>query len=201
MDVRKPARLETGQIIPIKDYGFFINSLGYREPRRFLKAWDIAGPGEYSDASVGIVLDVSKPVWLVAWLERYLGLDYPILQKHIERVHFQWPGPTWIEDNAAGRSVRQNLLLPESEVLGHTTTTQSKPIMLAMLKSALQHCVVKWPECEETKVLTAEMRNYVWPDKTIRQDTVMALGIAVMHGAEAILSTGRVLKIPGGFRA
>lgn len=156
---------------------------GKLRKRKYIKAWDIAGPGDESDAVVGTVLDVTEPVWDVVLQEVYHGEDYPTTAYRIETMHAKWKGLTVIEDNSAGAAVRAFLKLPEEEVKGFTTTRQSKPQIISEVKYALSAQILKWNP-EECKELDTEMRYYKLADENIAQDCVMSLAIAVHHGAD-----------------
>lgn len=157
--------------------------------RKYVKAWDIAGPGEGSDAVVGTVLDVTEAVWDVVAQEVYHGEDYPMTAYRIEQMHARWPGLTIIEDNSAGAAVRSFLKIPEEQAIGFSTTRQSKPIILNEVKYALGAQILKW-NAEECKELDGEMRYYKLADEGIRQDCVMSLAIGVHHGALAQVESG-----------
>jgi hypothetical protein len=60
---------------------------------RYLKAWDIGR----KDASVCVVLRAAAPeaqIWHVVGYRRLLDQDYPAIQREIEAIHRQYPGPT-----------------------------------------------------------------------------------------------------------
>lgn len=174
---------------------------GRARKRKYIKAWDIAGPSERADAVVGIVLDVTEPVWDVVHFVYHRKEDYPVTGGRINHLHRLYPGPTAIEDNEAGAAVRSFLDIPEDQVIGHRTTRQSKPQCLNELKYALEAQELKWNPAE-VPALEAEMRQYKLEDENIEQDTVMALSIAVHYGAQAAIeqqSSGVLLKPPGGY--
>lgn len=175
---------------------FYDKRNGKMRKRKYIKAWDIAGPGENSDAVVGTVIDVTEPVWDVVIQEVYHGEDYPTTAYHIELMHSRWPGLTAIEDNAAGAAVRSFLKLRDEEVIGFTTNRQSKPVILSEVKYALAAQTLKW-SAKECPKLDAEMRLYKLDDANIEQDTVMSLAIGVHHGAEAASegNGGRILSV------
>ena len=168
---------------------------GRDKPRRYVTAWDIGGPGDDSDASVGIVLDVTEEVWDVVAFEHHVGEAYPVTAMRIADLHSRYPGITVIEDNSAGAAVRAFTTLREDECIGFKTTRQSKPVILNETKYTLQSQGIKWKP-EECPQLDAEMRTYMLDDANIVQDCVMALAIAIHHGAEASIdSGGRILGV------
>jgi hypothetical protein len=172
---------------------------GRKKRRKYVKAWDIAGPSERADAVVGIVLDVTEAVWDVVHMEYHEREDYPVTAWRIEQVHAEYPGTTYIEDNEAGAAVRSFLKIPAEQVVGHRTTRQSKPAALSETKFALESQELKWnPRDPNVSILDGEMRFYKLADESIKQDTVMALSIAVHYGAEAAVSAqsdGRLLGV------
>jgi hypothetical protein len=169
------------------DYEADLNKAG---SRKYVTAWDI---GRHHDAAVGIVLDVTDGVHDVVCYRRLRGVSYPQIQYEIEAMHHPWPGLTVIEDNAAGQAVRENLNLPEHEVIGFTTTASSKARIIQQLRIAVQNCCITWhPEvCPQ---LDAEMRGYQLPDDHVVQDSVIALAIALEHATHAHQG-GRILGI------
>lgn len=158
--------------------------------RKYVKAWDI---GRHRDAAVGIVLDVTEDVHDVVAYTRLRGASYPQIQHTIKQMHEAYPGITAIEDNAAGQAVRENLDLPEHQVIGFTTTASSKMRIIQQLNVALQNQVLKW-DISECPQLDAEMRGYQLPDDNVEQDSVIALAIALEHAPQAHRG-GRVLPI------
>jgi len=147
---------------------------GPQEGRRYVKAWDI---GRHKDAAVGTVLDVTDDVMQVVGRRRVKNLPYPQLQFEIERMHGIWPGMTWIEKNAAGEAVMENLEIPEKEVGGHDTTPRSKPRMIANLQADFEHGRMKYSK-EHWPDLDQELRSYQLPDTHVVQDSVISLAIA-----------------------
>lgn len=163
----------------------------YVKGRKYIIAWDI---GRHADAAVGIVLDVTEDVHDVVYYTRLRENTYPQIQREIKVVHEAYPGTlTVIEDNAAGEAVRENLDIPQSQLIGFKTTKPSKARIISQLQLRLQHQTTKWNpnECPE---LDIEMRGYQIPDDAVVQDSVMALAIAEDHSDRAY-STGRVLAV------
>jgi hypothetical protein len=152
-----------------------------RPGRKYIKAWDI---GRHQDAAVGIVLDVTEDVHDVVAYRRLRGVRYPEIQQQIEHLHRAYPGITVIEDNAAGEAVRENLDLPEHQLLGFNTTPSSKARIIEQLKIAVQSWCIKW-DAAACPQLDAEMRGYQLPDDNVEQDSVIALAIALEHAPEA----------------
>ena len=88
--------------------------------------------------------------------------------------------------------MRENLDLPENQVIGFKTTPSSKARIIQQLKIAVQNWVIKW-DADVCPQLNAEMRGYQLPDDNVVQDSVIALAIALEHAAHAHL--GRMLPI------
>jgi hypothetical protein len=167
------------------------HSPGPAQPgRKYVKAWDI---GREQDAAVGVVLDVTEDVHDVVSYRRLRGVSYPEIQREIETMHKAYPGPTVIEDNAAGQAVRENLNLPEHQVLGFNSNRSSKARITEQLKIAVQSWVIKW-DAAALPQLDAEMRGYQLPDDHIVQDSVVALAIALDHAPHAHQG-GRILGV------
>jgi hypothetical protein len=159
--------------------------------RRYVKAWDI---GRHQDAAVGIVLDVTEDVHDVVAYRRLRGVSYPQIQHEIKIMHLDYPGMTVIEDNAAGEAVRENLDLPEHQVIGFKTTPSSKARIIQQLKIAIQGWLIQWDEnaCPQ---LDAEMHGYQLIDDNVVQDSVIALAIALEHAPLAHPTGGRLLPV------
>jgi Terminase RNaseH-like domain len=158
--------------------------------RKYVKAWDI---GRHQDAAVGIVLDVTEDVHDVVAYRRLRGVPYPEIQHEIQIMHLAYPGMTVIEDNAAGEAVRENLDLPEHQVIGFKTTPSSKARIIQQLKIAIQGWLIKW-DAVACPQLDAEMRGYQLVDDNVVQDSVMTLAIALEHAPQAHRG-GRLLPI------
>jgi len=163
-----------------------------RRVDRYLKAWDVGR----KDASVCVVLRAPSPdepqVWDVVKYRRLVGQDFPTIQREIEAMHTQYPGPTIVEANSIGLPIIQNLRLPQSELIEQTTTQASKQAMLTEIEILLQQQTLKiHPDFQQ---LLAELADYRLPDRSITQDSVMALGFAVAnaHHAHAVASGGRI---------
>jgi hypothetical protein len=161
-----------------------------RRGDRYLKAWDIGR----TDASVCVVLrtpSAEEPqVWTVVDYRRLVSEDYPTIQGEIEAAHAQYPGPTVVEVNSVGMPLFQNLRLPKSALIEHTTTKASKQAMLTELELLLQQRTLKiHPKFQQ---LLAELGDYRLPDDSLTQDSVMALGFAVTHAHQAYASGGRI---------
>jgi hypothetical protein len=162
--------------------------------RKYVKAWDI---GREKDAAVGIVLDVTEDVHDVVAYRRLRGAPYPQIQREIEALHKAFPGTTVIEDNAAGQAVRENLKLPEYQVIGFSTSPSSKARIIQQLRLAIESWLIQWDR-DACAQLDAEMRGYQLPDDNVVQDSVIALAIALEHAPLAHRG-GRVIRlgIPG----
>ena len=159
-----------------------------RNGDRYLKAWDIGR----KDASVCVVLRAPAKdevqIWQVVGFERLVGEDYPAIQRAIESMHYQYPGPTVIEANSIGMPLIQNLGLPKEQLIEHTTTHASKQAMLTAIELHLQQQTLKIHR--DFQQLLAELADYRLPDRSITQDSVIALGLAVANAAHAHALTG-----------
>lgn len=154
---------------------------GRERKRRYVKAWDMAGPGPNADAVVGIVLDVTEPTWDVVGFIYNRGETYPVSARRIEAVHEAYPGPTVIEDNESGAAVRSFLNIPAegyNGAHGQRVTPQMKAVMIDEVGVALAYQVLKWNP-QECAQLDREVRRYKLPDEGIEQDCVMALAHGV----------------------
>lgn len=149
-----------------------IGASGPRGPEAlhtYIKYWDI---GRMQDATVLTCWDItSAPYQLVHYL-RLVRRPYPVIQNTIETVHVQYPGQTYIEDNGAGRSVIENLNTPAS---GNNVGQASKIKMILSLKIGMERGFVKFTE----KQLIQELSGYMWDDKGLVQDSVMAAAGAI----------------------
>jgi hypothetical protein len=154
-----------------------------RKGDRYLKAWDIGR----KDASVCVVLRAPSrdegQVLDVVGYERLVGEDYPMIQRAIEAKHAEYPGQTVIETNSAGSLLIQNLRMPSDQIIEHTTTEASKRAMLTEIELRLQQQTLKIHR--DFHQLLAELADYRFPDKSITQDSVMALGFAVANANHA----------------
>lgn len=154
-----------------------------RKGDRYLKAWDIGR----RDASVCVVLRARSgdegQVLDVVGYERLVREDYPTIQRAIEAKHAEYPGPTVIETNSAGSLLIQNLRMPSDHVIEQTTTEASKQAMLIEIELRLQQQTLKIHR--DFHQLLAELADYRFPDKSITQDSVMALGFAVANAEHA----------------
>lgn len=144
---------------------------------KYVKCWDI---GRHADAAVGTVVDVTATPRQVVQYVRLRGVPYPHLQKRIERMHSEYPGPTVIEKNGPGEAVAENLEIRERELILFNTSGTSKAriienLQIALEGRALQWDAIAWPQ------LDAEMRGYQVPDDNIVQDSVMSLAINNEH--------------------
>jgi hypothetical protein len=163
-----------------------------RQGDRYLKAWDIGR----KDASVCVVLRAPAKdevqVLQVVGYQRLVGEDYPAIQRAIESMHYQYPGPTVIEANSIGMPLMQNLGLPKDQLIEHTTTHDSKQAMLTEIEFHLQQQTLKIHR--DFQQLLAELADYRLPDRSITQDSVVALGLAVANAqhAHALAGGGRI---------
>jgi hypothetical protein len=165
-----------------------------RKGERYLKAWDLGR----KNPSVCVVLRAPSKdevqVWQVVGYERLVGEDFPAIQRAIEAMHQQYPGPTVVEANNMESFIR-NLRLPEGELIAPTTTLPSKQAMLTEIEIHLQEQTLKIHR--DFQQLLAELADYRLPDGSITQDSVVALGLAISNAhhahAHARDSGGRIL--------
>jgi hypothetical protein len=94
-------------------------------------------------------------------------------------LHRSYPGPTVVEANSIGKAVIENLRLPEGEVIEYTTTKSSKQQMLTALELHLQQRTLKIRR--DFDQLLSELVAYRDPEGSLVQDSVIALGIAVVN--------------------
>jgi hypothetical protein len=150
-----------------------------RRGDRYVKAWDLGR----KDASVCIVLHQygtnEAPSWHIACYQRLVEQDFPTIQRRIETMHREYPGPTVIEANSIGGPILANLRIPEAELMPFTTSEKSKQAMLTEIELLLQERTLKIHS--EFPELLNELHNYRVPDTSIMQDSVMALGFAVSN--------------------
>jgi hypothetical protein len=154
---------------------------------RYLKAWDIGR----KDASVCVVLrapaeDEAQVLHVVDY-ERLVGEDFPTLQRAIRAMHSRHPGPTVVEANSIGKPVIENLGLPEGEVIEYTTTKATKLQMLTAIELLLQQRTLTIHRNFDQ--LLSELAAYREPDGSITQDSVIALGLAVVNAEHADVRT------------
>jgi len=141
--------------------------------RRYVTAWDI---GRRNDATVGITLDVTDPVYQIVAFERMLGVPFPVQQRAIEARARLYRGDTYIESNNQGDPVIENLAVP---VFAWTTTARTKEAMITSLVLAHEQRRFR----HGIDQLKLECLMYQWDDRAIIQDAVIAAAIAV-HCAE-----------------
>jgi len=150
-----------------------------QEGRVYVQAWDI---GRHQDAAVGVVLDVTDPIWDIVSYRRLRGVPYPGIQSMIEHDHRAYSVTvTMIEKNGPGEAVMENLDLPEEEIEGFSTTKPSKARILSKTQLRLEQQTLRWSSVKWPQ-LDAEMRAYQLPDDAIVQDSVIATAIGVEAG-------------------
>jgi len=145
--------------------------------RRYVTGWDIG----LVDATVGVTLDVTEGVFDVVNMVYLSPTDYAEIQWQIENVARLWPGLTAVEANSMGSAVIANI---GCEVIPFTTTAASKGRILAAVHRQLSLQELTWNPSLVPQ-LDAEIRGYKLKDEHIRQDTVLALAIALEHAAQA----------------
>jgi hypothetical protein len=115
--------------------------------------------------------------------DRLVDKDFPTLQRAIRAMHSRYPGPTVIEANSIGKPVIENLGLPEGEVLEYMTTKATKAQMLTAIELHLQQRTLTIDG--DFDQLLSELAGYREPDGSITQDSVFALGLAVVNAEHA----------------
>jgi hypothetical protein len=145
-----------------------------QEGHRYVTAWDL---GE-RDASVGVVLDCTEAVLDVAAFVYLKGAKYPEIQRAIEKLHGEYPGPTVIEKNGPGSAVIANLGIPSHELIPFSTTGANKPRIISQLALQVENHEIAWSprDCPQ---LSQEMRVYAADDEGLEQDTIMSLAICI----------------------
>jgi len=142
--------------------------------RDYVTFWDI---GRRRDATVGVTLDVTEPVWQVVAYERMLGIPYPVIQQHIAARFYAYPGVHGVESNSIGDPVIENLPVP---VLSCYTTGKTKVDMITALQLAVEQERIK----HDVDELGRELELYQWDDRDLIQDSVMAAaGACYLAGA------------------
>lgn len=107
-------------------------------------------------------------------------------------MHRRYPGPTVIESNSIGLPLIENLGLPDWDVIAHRTTQASKEQMLTAIELLLQQRALKIHR--DFRQLLSELAAYRIPDNSITQDSVMALGFAVLN-AELAHARGAIESV------
>jgi hypothetical protein len=163
-----------------------------RKGEHYLKAWDLGRKNPSVCVVLRAPLKDEVQVWQAVGYERLVGEDFPAIQRAIEAMHEQYPGPTVVEANNM-ESFIQNLGLPQGELIAPTTTLPSKQAMLTEIEIQLQQQTLKIHR--DFQQLLGELADYRLPDDSITQDSVVALGLAISHAhhAHARDSGGRIL--------
>ena len=135
----------------------------------YIKYWDI---GRMQDAVVGVTFDITQAPYQLVNYVRKVRSPYPVTQKDIEDTHKVYQGLTYIEDNGAGMAVIENLKVQAN---GFNVNTSTKVKIILALKVGMERGYIKF----NNKQLIAECSGYMWDDKGIVQDSVMAAAGAV----------------------
>jgi hypothetical protein len=160
-------------------------------------------PGE-KDGTAIVVLDVTGDRRIGSIRPAAYVTDFRLLrpttlreaQLAVEETALAFPtAPVVIENNGIGLGVIRNLRIRSSRVHEHNTGQKTKGRMIANLALAVQSKEVAW-DATAVPELDKEMRGYKEPDDNIKQDTVMALAVALdnldlIHNDES----GRLGKI------
>jgi hypothetical protein len=165
------------------------------QPVPFIMGWDIGGAGTTSDASVGTVLDVASDMVLVVEQRRFVGLSFPLLQKEIGKLAFQYaPAPVVIEMSGIGASVAGNLELPKHRIIEWWTTERSKARAIGDVQLALENGLLKFDH-DENPQLAKELRSYQQPDTYVVQDCIMSLAVTLASAGSAYVRPGTVIRV------
>jgi hypothetical protein len=98
---------------------------GAQEGHKYVCAWDV---GRKHDASVGVVLDCTKPdlIGVVTW-EYLTDTDFPSLQAVMKGLHTSYGAITVIEVTGLGIGAFENADIPTNELIAwHTTEPPSR---------------------------------------------------------------------------
>jgi hypothetical protein len=199
-------RMFAGEDIDIarsQPYGIFPTQAAYEakharmfaktgKRRKYSAGIDI---GIKQDASVLIVLDCTDEIWEVVGYRYLTKPDVGSLTAAINQLHRDWPqAHISIETNAIGYAVFQSVAITESKKHEWITTSMSKTRALGELQYLIEKYNLSF-DARACPELDTELRGYRVPDTHIRQDTVMALAIAVANATHAQNPTGgRILK-------
>jgi hypothetical protein len=141
---------------------------------RYVTAWDL---GRRHDATVGITLDVTEPVYQIVAFDRFTGVPYPCIQQAIEERVLLYPGLHLVESNGVGDPVIENLRV---QVRPFVTTAKSKQQAVTALQLVVEQQRLKHGVPE----LLAEQHVYEWDDRQLQQDCVMAAALACLVAEE-----------------
>jgi hypothetical protein len=159
--------------------------------RRYSAAVDV---GIKQDASVLIVLDVTEELVDVVGYRYLKQPDVGTLTAAINQLHRDWPqAHISIETNAIGYAIFQSVAITDSKKHEWVTTSMSKQRALGELQYLIEKYNFSF-DARACSELDTELRGFRLPDTHIRQDTVMALAIAVANATHAHNPTaGRIL--------
>lgn len=147
---------------------------------RYIKMWD---QGRTHDAFVGVVVDITRAPYRIVDYRRIVRKPYPVAQAEVIEVHNLYPGITYIGDDNASKAIVENITIPAS----HFLMGSLKPRCIMALKVALEEGYLRIPGyvTEDLAISTPvpqlvfELQSYLWDDKGIVQDSVMALANAL----------------------
>ena len=176
----------------IQSYEYPVNAVLGNPQHRYIKMWD---QGRMHDAFVGIVLDITRAPYLICDYRRLVQKPYPIAQAEVEAVHALYPGPTYVGDDNASKAIVENLSIPAS----HFLVGSLKPRCIMALKVALEQGYLAIPgHVTEDNIVVSpipqlifELQGYLWDDKGLVQDSVMALANALFVAGPPIHSFER----------
>lgn len=164
----------------IDDYPYPVAPIGGVPTHRYLKMWD---QGREHDAFVGVVLDITHAPYQLCDYRRLLHKHYQIAQAEVEEVHKRYPGPTYVGDDNASKVIVENLTVPAT----HFLVGSLKPRCIMATKVALEQGYLSMPgSVTEDNIIISpvsqlifELESYLWDDKGLVQDSVMALSNAL----------------------
>lgn len=145
---------------------------GPMESHRYLSSWDLAMERDWT---VGVTFDLSTdPVQVVAF-ERFNKTGWPVVAQRIERRWTLYPGTTLI-DATNERSFASTLKVPVVPVV---IGERNKHEMILALIVCLEKGRIKMPlRGHGMEQIRRELLSYMWKDKGLVQDCVMALAMA-----------------------
>lgn len=143
--------------------------------RIYMNAWDL---GRKHDPTVGITVDVTEDIHQIVAFERFLNMDWPDQEERVVTRGGPWgghyPGYTAIDATGLGDIFYQNLMFGGFEVIPVVFSRTVKPNIIDELVRSTERKAIKGG----LYTILNEMKPYRRDDKNLKQDTVMALGIA-----------------------
>lgn len=161
-------------------YEFPVQAIKGNPQHRYIKMWD---QGRMHDAFVGVVLDITRAPYRLCDYRRLVQKPYLVSQEEVKAVHETFPGPTYVGDDNASKAIVENLTIPATHFLVGSLKTRC----IMALKVALEEGYLSLPGSvtQEGQIRSAvpqlifELQGYLWDDKGLVQDSVMALANAL----------------------